>query len=200
MNNLIIAILAIAITAVAGLAGSYYGGNAFIQGQGKARANKIAAKFETVAGGLNLWSQRNGGIYPNAENDFPVSAASTDWFTSSELAGFLSPRYLNESIFSNFTILYYQPDTTYSGILIARDTDTTDMDAQACLALEAIRKGSPPTAQRNNSAAANGNQLFCGQVGCFYDDSAGPLGSFTGDYIAYYRVNGKQQPGNPDCS
>ena len=61
MANLIITVISIALVAVAALMGAYYGGEAYMQGQAKAKANEIVNAFEQVSAALQMF-QANGSV------------------------------------------------------------------------------------------------------------------------------------------
>ncbi|HCM83815.1 MAG TPA: hypothetical protein PKW15_08280 [Alphaproteobacteria bacterium] len=63
MANLIITIISIALVAVAALMGAYYGGQAFLQGQAKARANRVIAQGEQIVAAWSVYAANNGGNY-----------------------------------------------------------------------------------------------------------------------------------------
>lgn len=59
MANLIITIISIALVAVAALMGAYYGGNAFINAQNKARAGTLVTQSSQIIAALKLWQIAN---------------------------------------------------------------------------------------------------------------------------------------------
>lgn len=63
MANLIITVISIALVAVAALMGAYYGGQAFMDGQAKAKANTVAAGFSQVDAALQVYNSQTGSIY-----------------------------------------------------------------------------------------------------------------------------------------
>ena len=63
MSNLIITVISIALVAVASLTGAYYSGQAFLDGQAKARANSLIQGAEQIAGAWHMYAIDNGAIY-----------------------------------------------------------------------------------------------------------------------------------------
>ena len=66
MANLIITVISIALVAVAALMGAYYGGNAFMDGQIKAKTNQMKGSLEQVAAAINLYDAQTGIKYKDA--------------------------------------------------------------------------------------------------------------------------------------
>ncbi len=63
MANLIITIISIALVAVAALMGAYYGGEAFIKSQTKAKISQITSAYSQVASAWHLHALNNSGNY-----------------------------------------------------------------------------------------------------------------------------------------
>ena len=83
MANLIITIISIALIAVATLMGAYYGGQAFLNAQLKARVNEINNVLDQIAAGVHVYSGLNG------VETFPAGATS-----SNAVSNYLTPTYL----------------------------------------------------------------------------------------------------------
>lgn len=74
MANLIITVISIALVAVAAVMGAYYGGSAFMTGQGNAKANQLVAGAEQIAAGATLWTSSTGRIeYEDLQFNFLVT-------------------------------------------------------------------------------------------------------------------------------
>jgi hypothetical protein len=76
MANLIITIISIALVAVAALMGAYYGGTAFLQGQGKAYANAIIGQGEQLVAAWSIFAADRGGSWSDL-SDLATLSVST---------------------------------------------------------------------------------------------------------------------------
>ncbi|HCM83379.1 MAG TPA: hypothetical protein PKW15_02425 [Alphaproteobacteria bacterium] len=87
MANLIITIISIALVAVAALMGAYYGGEAFIKSQTKAKISQVISAYSQVAAAWHLHALNNSGSY----------AALTAGNSGTRIEDNLVPTYLGQS-------------------------------------------------------------------------------------------------------
>lgn len=107
MANLIITVISIALVAVAALMGAYYGGSAFMEGQEKAKVNRLVSAWEQTSAAVTLYKAETG-------ND--LASQAPDQYAWRGFDDFLVPKYLSQApfpntsdneIFSNFTLNQY---------------------------------------------------------------------------------------------
>jgi hypothetical protein len=194
MNNLIVTILAIGIAAAASLSGAYYGGNAFMAGQSKADASRIVTYMNTVAGAINLWSQRNGGTMPATSTASLATIMST-----------MGTRYLPNEIATlpdsrlDSALMFFKAGGNYQPVLALRFNNGVNVKSeQICLAIESLRAGTTVTNLRVHDLDFGTveqtylSRAMCGDFGCYRSLTPayfGLPGTYT--YIVYKRLAGK---------
>jgi len=200
MSNLIITILAIAMGAIVTVAGAFYAGNAFLASFYKAQATQLVNYMGTYAQAANVWAQRNGGILPEPQNNIPVNAATTAYFSKANLDSFLVPRFLQASGAPSkmqlMTYLWDEAGGMMQSPVVLGLLGPSDLNI--CNAIEMMRTGTWPSSLRTFSFTAAGmNAGICGNFGCELND--GSLASAaTFPYMVYYRVHGKPNTSHAD--
>lgn len=84
MTNLIVTIISIILVAVAAMMGTYYAGEAFYNGQAKAKANSIVNAANQIEGAIRIWAATN----MKSNTDFP------DWNSTTGASSQLISAYL----------------------------------------------------------------------------------------------------------
>jgi hypothetical protein len=171
-----------------------------MEAQAKAEANKILSNFKQVDGAIKVFAAENGGAMPDCATDWPVNCALSTYYSSSELAGFLEPSYIQQGVISSLKITLYRHPTMTNGFLTLAGPSFKGLTEAVCRHLEGLRAGNVPTVNRQYTTGASGpvNMSVCGQFGCFADNVSNSWGS--SDYIAYFRLAGPPVPTLADCT
>lgn len=184
MANLIITIISIALVAVAALMGAYYGGTAFLQGQGKAYANSFVSQGEQIIAAWSIYAADRGGSWTLA-SVAALSSTSPAYITSapSPPAGVTSSTAISVWTLANLSALPGN-SSTFNGAYVRLTDDSAG--ANVCNLVAQMIGGSSALPTRTSvSTDINGSS---GKFGCvFYNTSASVLGTTDPKYI-YYRA------------
>lgn len=204
MANLIITIISIALVAVAALMGAYYGGQAFLEGQAKARANAILNDMQQLAGALNLYALNHGGSYDFANLPSVTLPNNTGW--SNLVPAYLTSEPAPREIISGAPryICAYAPDSPGSGSMdemMACDTKNSSsygilllsVNENTCRTVSSIARGTSVSNIFVLGTDGWMDDLLNGttprKFDCFlYDDSMDNfVGGSTTTYLVAYR-------------
>nr|HRJ11685.1 hypothetical protein [Alphaproteobacteria bacterium] len=190
MSNLVVTILAITLAGAIGLAGMFYGGGGYLDGQARTKATKYTNYLTQLSGSVNLWSQRNGGTMPRPSASYPGACSNSAYCSVSDLQTLVGTRYLGDVQIpegADGTMAYYWNESSSfmeNPILLIRMPSGSSSE-RTCYASETLRQGTAPTALRTFSA--NINAAACGDVGCFEND--GTFGNAAAyPYVIYHRL------------
>ncbi len=184
MANLIITIISIALVAVAALMGAYYGGTAFLQGQGKAYANSFVSQGEQLIAAWSIFAADRGGSW-TLSNVSALSATSPAYITSvpQPPAGVT-----NTSAISTWTAVNLSAtgggSSTYNGVYVRLTDDSAGLNV--CNLVSQMIGGTSATPTR--TSVATDVNTGTGKFGCvFVDTSSSVLDAADTKYI-YYRA------------
>lgn len=121
MANLIITVISIALVAVAALMGAHYGGQAYMDGQAKARANELMAKAGQIANAWRMYAVNHGGSYT-------LSASTLLWYYAPDNND-LVPKYLAQLPIDNYATNQNFPWTYPITTLLQNDASNGSVDA-----------------------------------------------------------------------
>ncbi|HCM84024.1 MAG TPA: hypothetical protein PKW15_01590 [Alphaproteobacteria bacterium] len=185
MANLIITIISIALVAVAALMGAYYGGTAFLQGQGKAYANSFVSQGEQIIAAWSIYAADRGGSWTLA-NVAALSSVSPAYITSAPQppAGVTNSAAPSVWTTVNLSDISAGTSTTFNAVYVRLTDDSAG--ANVCNLVSQMIGGS--SALPTRTSVANNINGSTGKFGCvFVNTSASVLGTGDTKYI-YYRA------------
>jgi len=196
VNNLIVTVIAVILTAMASIMGIFYGGNAYMDGKAQARAVRYTNFLNEYASAIQLWSQKNGNTFPRPNMNYPAACSHSKYCSASDLQALLGPRYLKETPIPedmDTTMMLYWDETSHTmenPVLLLR-LNNEEIETKTCENVESMRQGEKPAALREwGEGTVNINRYMCGKSGCIKNDGTfGPADTYP--YVTYVRLGAR---------